>query len=156
MIALQRNRQKMKYAIPIDKVPKYERDEEGNILYEGYEDEEGNFIFIYDSEGNKIPKDTGELEIVYGKPVGFKGYIGSQLEDAITRAWGSDNSNNFAVLVVSKTAKDENGNLIDFPNGTLIWRRNEPTEAFDNAEYLVDGVMDEELNESAYYLRKQR
>lgn len=156
MIALQRNKQKMKYAVPLRKVPKYERDEEGNILYEGYEDEEGNFIFILDSEGNKIPRDTGELETEYGQPTGFKGYIGSQLEDAITRAWGSDNSNNFAVLVLSKHAKDENGEFIAFPNGTLIWRLNEPTVAFDNAEYIVDGVMDEELNESAYYLRKQR
>jgi len=161
-IALRRNRQKMSYALPLEKVPIYERDQDGNILYEGYEDIDGTFVYIYDSEGNKIPKDTGENKTVFSEPVGFKGYVGSQLEDAITRAWGSDNSNNFAVLVISKNAIDENGNDLDFPKGTLIWRKYKPEIGIDgtiepgSADYIVDGVLDEELNETSYYLRKQR
>lgn len=144
MVALQRNKQKMYYSIPGEKVPIYQKDEDGNIIY------------FTDSEGNEIPIETGEYETQYSEPVMFKGYVGSQLEDAITRAWGSDNSNNFAVLVLSKQSKDANGNLIDFPNGTVIWRKYEPSSDATTADYIVDGVMDEELNETAYYLRKRK
>lgn len=144
MIALNANKQKMYYSIPIGKTPIYEKDEDGNIIY------------YTDSEGNQIPIETGEYETSYTKPVMFKGCVCSQLEDAITRAWGSDNSNNFAVLVLSKRAKDENGKFIDFPNGTVIWRKYEPTSDTTTADYIVDGVMDEELNETSYYLRKRK
>lgn len=148
MIALQRNRQKMKYVIPTGKTPEYKRDENGDIIYD-----------IDEETGEEYPVETGEYVNTYSDVVGFGGCINSQLEDAITRAWGSDNSNNFAVLVLSKSAKDDNGNLIDFPNGTLIWRKNLPAEGeidYSTAEYTVDGVMDEELNETSYYLRKRK
>lgn len=144
MIALNINKQKMYYAIPNGRTPIYQKDEEGNIVY------------YTDSEGNQIPIETGETEISYTTPKMFRGCVCSQLEDAITRAWGSDNSNNFAVLVLSKKAKDEDGNLIDFPNGTVIWRKYDVTSGVSNADYIVDGVMDEELNETSYYLRKRK
>lgn len=121
-------------------------------------DEDGNIVYITDDEGNQVPVETGEYKISYTDPVEFKGYVGSQLENAIMRAWGSDNTNNFAVLVVDKKEKDENNTLLDFQNGAIIWRKKAPVVPFDftTAEYTVDGVMDEELNETSYYLRKRK
>lgn len=124
MRALRRNKQVMFYSIPTGKVP---------IIVDGME--------------------TGEYEESYSEPVKFEGCLGSQLKDALARSWGSDNSNNYAILVVSKEQKDEDGNYIDFPNGTLIYRLQTPSDG--NADYTVDGVMDEELNETSYYLRKR-
>lgn len=146
MRTLKRNKQKMWYSLQNGKVPIYKLDDDGNIVY------------ITDDEGNQVPVETGEYKIVYTDPVAFKGYVGSQLENAIMRAWGSDNTNNFAVLVVDKQEKDENNTLLDFPNGSIIWRKKAPVVPFDftTAEYTVDGVMDEELNETSYYLRKRK
>lgn len=146
MRTLKRNKQKMWYSLQNGKEPIYKLDEDGNIEY------------ITDDEGNQVPVETGEYKISYTDPVAFKGYVGSQLENAIMRAWGSDNTNNFAVLVVDKQEKDENNTLLDFPNGAIIWRKKAPVVPFDftTAEYTVDGVMDEELNETSYYLRKRK
>lgn len=137
----------MWFSTPGTRVPKYEKDEDGNTKY------------FVDDAGYSRPIETGEYTIGYSSPVEFRGYIGSQLEDAITRAWGSDNTNNFAVLVLDKYEKDANGDSIDFQNGTLIWRKNKPSVLnfdYTSAEYEVDGVMDEELNETSYYLRKRK
>ncbi len=146
MRTLKRNKQKMWYSLQNGKEPIYKLDEDGNIEY------------ITDDEGNQVPVETGEYKISYTDPVEFKGYVGSQLENAIMRSWGSDNTNNFAVLVVDKQEKDENNTLLDFPNGSIIWRKKAPVVPFDftTAEYTVDGVMDEELNETSYYLRKRK
>lgn len=126
MRTLKRNKQRMWYSLPLGKEP------------------------IVDEDGNE----TGEYENIYTDKVGFKAYVGSQLTDALSRAWGSDVSNNYAVMVISKTEKDDNGELLNFPNGTLIWRSK--TLPDGGADYIIDGVMDEELNESSYYLRKQK
>ena len=50
------NKQAMKYSLQGQTVTIYERDDEGNILYEGYTDTEGNFIPYLDDEGNKSLK----------------------------------------------------------------------------------------------------
>lgn len=146
MRALRRNKQNMWYSIPGNKAPIYQKDDDGNVIY------------TTDSEGNQVPMETGEYQITYSQPKHFKGYVGSQLEDAITRAWGSDNTNNFAVLVLSKGVKDDDGNIIALSNGSLIWRADALPDISkpESADYLVDGVMDEELNETSYYLRKRK
>ena len=59
MRALRKNKQPMKYALQNAEIPIYQMDEDGNILY--YED----------SEGNRIPLETGETEIGYSEPVSF-------------------------------------------------------------------------------------
>lgn len=150
-----RNKQKMWYALPGENRTKYERDDDGNIIYESFEDEEtGNVIYYLDDDGNKIPRDTGETEPTFLPPVSFCGAIFSQLENAIMRAWGSDNTNNYAVLVVPKNA------LPELRNGTRIWRKSAIKYKYDglpdetSADYMVTGVLDEELNEDSYYLTK--
>jgi len=134
-----RNRQKLYYSIPLGRSPKYVKDDNGNIIYDAI-------------DGISYPRETGEYEYSYGEPVLFYGAIFSQLENAIMRAWGSDNTNNYAVLVLRK------GQIPNLVNGTRIWRRNTPitntdgSVNVDNAEYLVNGELTEELNEDSYYL----
>lgn len=155
-----RNRQLMYYSIPDGTTPLYETDSDGNIIYEFYEGENGEKIYYLDDEGNKIPRDTGEIVTHYSEEVPFNGSLSSQLENAIMRAWGSDNSKNYATLVLAKTATDFNGNQIELTNGTRIWRKSTvkymPDGSPDggSADYVVSGVLDEELNETSYYLTK--
>lgn len=136
-----RNRQKMWYASPTGSKPVYKRDDDGNIVY------------IDDGLGEQIPVETGEYETEYTEPKVFRGAIFSQLENAIMRAWGS-NGNNYAVLVVTRDAYP---NIV---NGTRIWLKSRVELTEDRladsstADYEVDGVLDEELNETSYYLKK--
>lgn len=149
-----RNKQKMYYSLPGEEKPKYETDDDGNIIYESYEDAEGNIVYYLDDKGNKIPRETGETESAFSEPEIFYGSIFSQLENAIMRAWGSDNTNNYAVLVVTKNY------LPSLKNGARIWRKSQIKRKTDgtidetSADYLVSGVLDEELNEDSYYLTK--
>lgn len=134
-----RNRQKMWYSCPDGDAPIYELDENGDIKY-------------IECDGEKIPVMTGETEPAYSEPVEFRGSIHSQLEDAIMRAWGSD-SKNYAILVVGKNS------LLNLKNGCRIWRKSKIERKNgrvdgSSADYEVSGVLDEELNEDSYYLKK--
>lgn len=154
-----RNRQRMWYSYPSGKVPGYLRDEDGNILYESYTDADGKEFFYTDDEGNKIPKESGEMEILYSSPVEFWGTITSQLKNAIMRAWGSDSTNNYATLILAKNAKDSSGNELNLPFGARIWLRSEikkkPNGSPDenSADYQISGIMGEALNQTSYYLQ---
>lgn len=53
---LRLNMQPMKYAKQGKEITLYERDELGNIIYTGYTDSQGNFIYYLDDSGSKIPK----------------------------------------------------------------------------------------------------
>lgn len=134
-----RNRQTMFYATPNGTVPVYQRDDDGNIQY----------ITV---DGEQIPVETGEYEATFSSEVEFRGAIFSQLENAIVRAWGNDSSYNYAVLVTEKDAYPE------ICNGTRIWRKSKVSHKTDGtpdesgADYYVSGVLDEELNETSYYL----
>ena len=51
------NKQSMKYSRQNGRrILIYEKDDEGNIVYAGYTDSDGNFVPYLDDEGNKIPK----------------------------------------------------------------------------------------------------
>ena len=136
-----RNRQSMIYAVPAGTEPIYKRDESGEIIYE-------------EIDGELVPVEVGEERMKYGDAVPFRGAIFAQLENAIMRAWGSDNTNNYAVLVVDKDKYPE------IVNGTRIWRKSkvklyeDGTVDGSSADYVVSGVLDEELNEDSYYLTK--
>lgn len=153
------NRQKMKYSYPIGKKPGYILDDNGNIQYESYMGADGIEYFYYDDDGNKIPKESGEMETMYSDPIEFWGTITSQLKNAIMRAWGSDSTNNYATLVLAKNAKDSNGNRLNLPFGARIWLKSEikkkaggsPDE--NSADYQISGIMNEGLNEQSYYLQ---
>lgn len=107
LFMLAQNMQKMHYALQDTEIPIYERDEEGNIIY--YEDE----------DGNKIPLETGETEIGYGKPVEFFGNISMSGSEAEAREYGLDLSQYSAVLVTSK-------GMLPLTETSRIWHNTEP------------------------------
>ena len=82
MRTLKKNKQKMYYANQDVEVP----------IYEDYTDE----------EGNQYPIDTGEKELIYGKPVEFFGNIAMSGGEAEAVEFGLDLSQYSAVLVLPK------------------------------------------------------
>lgn len=122
------NKQSMKYSLQGQTVTIYERDDEGNILYEGYTDTEGNFIPYLDDEGNKIPKvleeKTGFLE-----PVDFKANISFSGGEAQSKEYGFDTDDFDAILLTDR-------NMLPIQKGDLIWLDSKPT-------YTSDSLVDE-------------
>lgn len=142
MITLERNKQKMKYANKIERVPIYEIDEEGNIKYQ-----------IVD--GVSVPTETGNYMSGYGDVVDFRAVITNKLNEVIIREYGIDDSTNYAQIVSSK-------GFLPFKVGTLIWKSSEvaymteyPTMLDEtSADYVVMGVADEGLDFDLFLLKR--
>lgn len=118
MRALLKNRQFMKYALQIGEVPIYNRDENGEIIYEHYEDSDGNIIYYEDENGNKIPSETGEYEIGYSEPHEFFGNIAMSGGEAEAVEYGIDVSAYDATLVMEK-------GVLPIDETSLIWFESE-------------------------------
>lgn len=135
MMMLNSNKQKMYYALQIGEVPIYE--------------------YYTDSGGNKIPLETGEYKIGYGKPVEFFGNINNKLNEFVWKEYGIDNSTNFAQIVASK-------DVLPLKAGSVIWKKsaikyidNENTIVDESsADYVVKGVADEGLSEDLFLLQR--
>lgn len=133
----------MKYALQNAEIPIYQTDEDGNILY--YED----------SEGNKIPLETGETEIGFSEPVSFLANINNKLDEVAWREYGIDNSTNYAQIVASK-------NVLPLKAGSIIWKKSEvgyKDEAqmivdSTTCDYVVKGIADEGLSVDLFLLQK--
>lgn len=119
MMTLNSNKQKLKYALLGDRVPVYETDAYGNIVY------------YTDTEGNQIPLETGEFETGYTKPVIFYANISMSSGEAQPQEYGIDTSAYDAVLVLNK---DE----IPITETSLIWYTSKVGYK-DSAETIVDG-----------------
>ena len=147
------NKQKMKYSLSLGLQPQYRRDDDGNIIYTGYTDDDGTFIPYLDEDGNKIPEVTGEPIEAYTEPVIFYSSISNKLSEATAKEFGIDDSTNYAQLVTDK-------NELPLVEGSLIWKRSQV--GYDNngiidktsADYIVKGVADEGLTVDLYLLRK--
>lgn len=122
------NKQSMKYSLQGATITIYEKDDEGNILYEGYTDSDGNFIPYLDDNGDKIPK-VLEEKIGFSEPVDFKASITFSGGEAQSQEYGFDTTDFDAVLLTNKKK-------YPFEKGTLIWLDSEPT-------YRDDGLVDE-------------
>lgn len=140
MMMLGQNQQKLYYSLRDTEIPVYERDEYGNIIY--YED----------SEGNKIPLETGETEIGYGKPVKFFGNIAMSGGESEAVEYGLDLSQYSAVLVTDK-------GLIPIDETSRIWHTTEPVvdengyaDEF-SSDYMVV-KLSPSLNVDKYVLKK--
>jgi hypothetical protein len=141
VITLNRNKQSLKYALQIGKVPIYETDDDGNIIY----------IVI---DGNKVPVETGEYEIGYMQPVDFKANIAMSGGEAEAREFGLNLSDYNAVLLCDK-------NIYPISETSLIWHHSEvgykdTDETIVNsktADYSVVKVS-ESLNFVKYVLKK--
>lgn len=120
MRTLRRNQQPMKYALQNAEIPIYQTDEDGNILY--YED----------SEGNKIPLETGETEIGYSKPVDFMSSLAMSGGEAEAQEYGLSVSDYNATLLCQKWA-------YPIVEGSLIWTKSEVGYK-DAANEIIDPV----------------
>lgn len=144
------NKQKMKYSQGGQKVFIYERDEDGNILYEGYQSADG-FVYYHDSKGNKIPK--GEETEGFSEPKAFYANISNKLSEVLVKEFGIDDSTSYCQLVTDK-------GYLPLKAGDVIWKRSEVsytdngTADSESADYIVKGVADEGLTVDLYLLRK--
>ena len=117
-MTLASNKQSMKYSLQGEKVPIYETDENGNIIY------------YTDSDGNKIPMETGEYTTGYSQPVSFFGNIAMSGGEVDSVEFGIDVSGYDATLVVDKGE-------IPIDETSLIWHTSE-VEYKDVEKTIVD------------------
>lgn len=145
------NKQKMKYSQSGQRVFIPQTDENGDIVYEGYKDSDGNFVPYLDSEGNKIPK--GEEVEGFSEPTTFKANISNKLSEALVKEFGIDDSTSYCQLVTDK-------GYLPLKAGDVVWKRSEVKRTDDGlvdsetADYIVKGVADEGLTTDLFLLRK--
>lgn len=106
MRTLRKNTQKMKYALQNAEIPIYQIDEDGNILY--YED----------SDGNKIPLETGETEIGFSDPASFLSSLAMSGGEAEAQEYGLSVNDYNATLLCERGA-------YPIVEGSLIWTKSE-------------------------------
>ena len=155
MLTLASNKQSMKYSLQGERVPIYETDENGNIVYDHYTDSDGNIIYYLDENGEKIPLATGENTTGYSHPVSFFGNINNKLNEVVWQDYGIDNSTNYAQIVASK------GEL-PLKAGSVIWKKSEVGYKDDGktivdettADYTVKGIADEGMSEDLFLLQR--
>ena len=143
MLTLASNKQSMKYSLQGERVPIYETDENGNIVY------------YTDSDGNKIPIETGEYETGYSQPIPFIANINNKLNEVVWQDYGIDDSTNYAQLITSK-------NELPLKVGSVIWKKSEVGYKDDEntivdettADYTVKGIADEGMSEDLFLLQR--
>ena len=143
MLTLASNKQSMKYSLQGERVPIYETDGNGNIVY------------YTDSDGNKIPIETGEYTTGYSQPIPFLANINNKLNEVVWQDYGIDDSTNYAQLITSK------GEL-PLEAGSVIWKKSEVGYKDDDrtivdettADYTVKGIADEGMSEDLFLLQR--
>ena len=143
MLTLASNKQSMKYSLQGERVPIYETDENGNIVY------------YTDSDGNKIPIETGEYTTGYLQPIPFLANINNKLNEVVWQDYGIDDSTNYAQLITSK-------NELPLKVGSVIWKKSEVGYKDDEntivdettADYTVKGIADEGMSEDLFLLQR--
>ncbi len=121
------NKQKMKYSLQGQTVTIYEKDEDGNIIYEGYTSSDGVFTPYLDENGNKIPR-SYDIQ-GFSEPVDFKANISFSGGEAQSKEYGFNTADFDAILLTDRKK-------YHFEKGDLIWLNNEVT-------YRNDGLVDE-------------
>lgn len=107
----------MKYSLQDGRVPIYERDENGDIVY-------------IEVDGQKIPVETGEYETGYSAPVDFMGNISMSGGEAEAKEFGMDIGDFDAVIVLEKDA-------IPITETSIIWHTS-PVKYKDEQNTIVD------------------
>lgn len=131
------------YSMPTgNRIPIYERDEDGNIK-------------CIEIDGEQVPVESGEYEPEYAKPVAFSNGISGQLSKSLVKAFGIDDSSTYAQM-------DCLANQYLFGKGTYIWRKSKvgykdaskTIVDVSTADYLIENVLDEGLNIWNYLLKR--
>lgn len=119
MRTLRKNKQSLKYAYQIGEYSEIEKDEQGNIKYVNYIDDNGNVYYAKDDNGNLIPEYTGNKVVVYCEPVSFNANISQQGgADSTAEPYGISTSDYEATIVYMKGA-------YPLKEGALIWKDSE-------------------------------
>lgn len=105
MRTLNKNKQKMYYALFDKKVPIYETDENGEILYD-------------EVDGERIPIETGETKLGYGEAKKLLGNIAMSGGESEAREFGLSVEDYNAIVLCG---------INEFPikEGTLIWHESQ-------------------------------
>lgn len=117
MRLLRKNMQPMKYSLQDGRVPIYERDENGDIVY-------------IEVDGEKIPVETGEYETGYSAPVDFMGNISMSGGEAEAKEFGMDIGDFDAVIVLEK-------DTVPLTETSIIWHTS-PVKYKDEQNTIVD------------------
>lgn len=117
MRLLRKNMQPMKYSLHDGRVPIYETDDDGNIVY-------------IEVDGQKIPVETGEYETGYSAPVDFMGNISMSGGEAEAKEFGMDIGDFDAVIVLEKDA-------VPITETSIIWHTS-PVKYKDEQNTIVD------------------
>lgn len=117
MRLLRKNMQPMKYSLQDGRVPIYERDENGDIVY-------------IEVDGQKIPVETGEYDTGYSAPVDFMGNISMSGGEAEAKEFGMDIGDFDAVIVLEKDA-------VPITETSIIWHTS-PVKYKDEQNTIVD------------------
>lgn len=131
MRTLRKNQQSMYYALQIGEIPQFETDENGNIRYEVYADNDGNEFPILDENGNKIPMFTGEYETIYGDTVEFMASISMSGGEAEAVEYGLSVEQYSAIIITEK-------NTVPLTEGAIIWQTSTPEYKYNGDEVSVD------------------
>lgn len=139
MRTLNKNKQKMYYALLDKEVPIYDLDDDGNIKY-------------IEIDGVKVPVETGETRQAYSTPVEFKGNIAMQGGESQAAEFGLNLGDYSAVLIPDKE-------LLPITETSLIWHESEPVNGYDglvdehSADYIVVKLAPS-LNSDRFVLKK--
>ena len=107
MRSLVKNKQNMWYSLFERNAPVYERDSEGNIIYDEMTD------------GTQRPRATGKKKDTYSQPVQFCGNISASGGVAEVESYGIDLSDYDAILYTPK-------GQLPLEEGTVIWYQSSP------------------------------
>lgn len=117
MRLLRKNMQPMKYSLQDGRVPIYERDENGDIVY-------------IEVDGQKIPVEKGEYDTGYSAPVDFMGNISMSGGEAEAKEFGMDIGDFDAVIVLEK-------GTVPLTETSIIWHTS-PVKYKDEQNTIVD------------------
>lgn len=116
MRTLRKNQQSMRYALQTGEVPVYQTDKDGNIVYDSYIDKDGNQFPYFDENGNKMPMETGDKEILYSEPQEFMASVSMSGGEAEAVEYGLSTADFQAVILYA------NG-TVPLVEGALIWTK---------------------------------
>lgn len=140
MMMLNTNKQNMYYALQIGKIPVYETDDAGNIIY-------------VEVDGVNVPVETGDYTLGYEIPVEMQANISYQASETVAQEFGVNIADYDAIIVYDRKQ-------YPLTETSLIWFESEPTYQDENqtiineksADYKVVSVRNT-LNESKAILK---
>lgn len=139
MRTLRKNQNLLKYSNQAALVPAFETDEDGNIKFETYIDDDGNEFPILDADGNRIPvfSQSGGTETLYEPPTDFLASISMSGGEAESVEYGISVVDYAAIVITEKS-------LVPLTEGSLIWFQSNPQYISEEPIYIT--VNDEEIS----------